>query len=155
VDSDTAAAISVRPRRKKVTNAEDTDPTPLRFRSNDLAMMLDSKNLDTLMGTTAHMGLSGASLARSATGLSGYGDGGRPGAGVAVSYRHDTEKGEETVPAITITDPEGGKSTSWTSTAAFAASLDIRRRIYGGNVLPSKSLLSFMHTALKDKVLVR
>ncbi|KAJ7879120.1 hypothetical protein B0H13DRAFT_1722113 [Mycena leptocephala] len=44
-------------------------------------------------------------------------------------------------------------SPSWTSTAAFAASRDIRRRI-GGNVLPSKSLLLFMHTALKDKVLV-
>jgi Ca2+-transporting ATPase len=132
-------------------------------------MMLDPKNLDTLedlggiealldsLGTTADMGLNGASLARSTTGLSGFGDG-RPGAGVGASHRHDPEKGEETVPAITLTDPEGEKSTNWTSTAAFAASLDIRRRIYGANVLPrraSKSLLSLMYTALKDKVLVR
>ncbi|KAJ7931426.1 Ca-transporting ATPase [Mycena leptocephala] len=174
-DSDTATAISVGPRRKKGAGAQepteldtDTDPTPFRFRSNDLAMMLDPKNLDTLediggiealldgLGTTADMGLNGASLARSTTGLSGFGDG-RPGAGVGASHRHDPEKGEETVPAITLTDPEGEKSTNWTSTAAFAASLDIRRRIYGANVLPrraSKSLLSLMYTALKDKVLV-
>jgi Ca2+-transporting ATPase len=131
-------------------------------------MMLDPKNLDTLediggiealldgLGTTADMGLNGASLARSTTGLSGFSDG-RPGAGVGVSHRHDPEKGEKTVPAITLTDPEGEKSTNWTSAAAFAASLDIRRRIYGGDVLPrraSKSLLSLMYTALKDKILV-
>ncbi|KAJ7034959.1 calcium-transporting ATPase [Mycena alexandri] len=82
---------------------------------------------------------------------------GRPGAGVGVSHRHDPEKGEEPVPAITLTDPEGEKSTNWTSGPAFAASLDVRRRVYGENVLPrraTKSLLSLMYTALKDKVLV-
>ncbi|KAJ7773119.1 hypothetical protein B0H16DRAFT_1304903 [Mycena metata] len=146
----------------------DTDPTPFHFRPNDLAMMLDPKNLDTLeyiggveglldgLGTTADMGLGGASLARSTTGLSSPGDG-RPGAGVGVSHRHDPETGEEPVPAITLTDPGGEKSTNWTSTAAFAASLDVRRRVYGENVLPrraTKSLLSLMYTALKDKVLV-
>ncbi|KAJ7158854.1 hypothetical protein C8R46DRAFT_1002629 [Mycena filopes] len=146
----------------------DTDPTPFRFRPNDLAMMLDPKTLESLeyiggveglldgLGTTADMGLGGASLARSTTGLSSPGDG-RPGAGVGVSHRHDPEKGEEPVPAITLTDPEGEKSTNWTSTAAFAASLDVRRRVYGENVLPrraTKSLLSLMYTALKDKVLV-
>ncbi|KAJ7902332.1 hypothetical protein B0H13DRAFT_1621539, partial [Mycena leptocephala] len=47
-DSDTATAISVRPRRKKGASTEDTNLTPFRFRSNDLAMMLDPKNLDTL-----------------------------------------------------------------------------------------------------------
>jgi Ca2+-transporting ATPase len=147
----------------------DTNPTPFRFRSNDLSMMLDPKNLDTLedmggieglltgLGTTAGMGLNGASLAGSMAGLFGPGDD-RPGAGVGVSHRHDPEKGEETVPGITLKVPQGEKSTNWTSTAAFAASLDVRRRIYGGNVLPrraSKSLLSLMYTALKDKVLVR
>ncbi|KAJ6577147.1 Ca-transporting ATPase [Mycena capillaripes] len=175
-DSDTATAMSEGLRRKKGAGpqestelATDTDPTPFRFRSNDLAMMLDPKNLDTLedmggieglldgLGTTMDMGLGGPSLARSTTGLSGHGDG-RPGAGVGVSHRHDPEKGEETVPAITLTDPEGGeKSTNWNSTAAFAASLNVRRRIYGENLLPrrkTKSLLSLMYTALKDKVLV-
>ncbi|KAJ7182037.1 hypothetical protein C8R46DRAFT_885366 [Mycena filopes] len=100
--------------------------------------MLDPKTLESLeniggvedlldgLGTTADTGLDGASLARS-------------------------------VPAITLTDPEGEKSTNWTSTAAFAASLEVRRRVYGENVLPrraTKSLLSLMYTALKDKVLV-
>ncbi|KAJ7935352.1 hypothetical protein B0H13DRAFT_2227205 [Mycena leptocephala] len=123
--------------------------------------MLDPKNLDTLedmggieglldgLGTTADMGLNGALFSGSMTGLSGPGDD-RPGAGVGVSQCHDLEKGEETVPGEE-------KLANWTSTAAFAASLDIRRCIYGGNVLPrraSKSLLSLMYTALKDKVLV-
>ncbi|KAJ7650379.1 Ca-transporting ATPase [Roridomyces roridus] len=134
------------------------DPTPFRFRPDDLAMMLDPKRLETLeeiggvdsllegLGTTSDMGLSGSSL----------GDG-RPGAGGGVSHRHDPEKGADTVPAITLTDPQGEKSTDWNSTAAFDASLDDRRRVYGENVLPrraSKSLLSLMFTALKDKVLV-
>ncbi|KAJ7732392.1 E1-E2 ATPase-domain-containing protein [Mycena olivaceomarginata] len=174
VDSDTATALSEK--RKKGAEAQehvdletDADPTPFRFRANDLAMMLDPKNLDSLediggidglldgLGTTIELGLGGASLERSTTRLSSRGDG-RPGAGGGVSHRHDPEKGDETVPAITLTDPEGGeKSTSWNSTAAFAASLDVRKRTYGKNVLPhraTKSLLSFMYTALKDKVLV-
>ncbi|KAJ7608116.1 E1-E2 ATPase-domain-containing protein [Mycena polygramma] len=140
-----------------------TDPTPFRFRSNDLAMMLDAKSLETLeymggidglldgLGTASDVGLGGASLARVEAGLSS------PGAGVGVSHRHDPEKGNEPVPAITLADPEGEKSANWDSRAAFAASLDIRRHIYGKNVLPrraTKSLLSLMYTALKDKVLV-
>ncbi|KAJ6544760.1 calcium-transporting ATPase [Mycena vulgaris] len=174
VDSDTATAMS---EGKKGTGPQehveldtDTDPTPFRFRSNELAMMLDPKNLDTLeylggieglldgLGTSAEVGLGGPSLARSTTGLSGHGPGdGRPGAGVGVSHRHDPEKGEETVPAITLTDPTGEKSADWNSRAAFGASLDVRKRVYGENVLPrraTKSLLSLMYTALKDKVLV-
>ncbi|KAJ7871380.1 Ca-transporting ATPase [Mycena olivaceomarginata] len=167
--SDTATALSKK--RKKSAEAQehveletDADPTPFRFRANDLAMMLDPKNLDSLediggidglldgLGTTIELGLGGASLERSTTGLSGRGDG-RPG--VYFFHRHDPEKG---VPARTPTDPEGGeKSTSWNSTAAFAASLDVRRRTHGENVLPhraTKSLLSFVYNALKDKVLV-
>ncbi|KAJ7178583.1 calcium-transporting ATPase [Mycena crocata] len=156
--------------KEHVALATDTDPTPFRHRPNDLAMMLDPKSLEALegmggvqglldgLGTNATTGLGGPSLARSTTGLSGSGLGdGRPGAGVGVSHRHDPEKGEETVPAITLTDPQGEKSADWNSTAAFAASMDVRKRIYGDNVLPTratKSLLSLMYTALKDKVLV-
>ncbi|KAJ7837021.1 Ca-transporting ATPase [Mycena olivaceomarginata] len=171
-DSDIAAAISEK--RKKgpepqehVEVKPDADPTPFRFRANDLAMMLDPKRLDTLediggidglldgLGTTIDMGLGGASLERSTTGLSGRGDG-RPGVGVGVSHRHDPEKGEETVPAITLTDLED-VGTNWNSTGAFAASLEVRRRTYGENVLPpraTKSLLSLIYIGLKDKVLV-
>ncbi|KAF7330460.1 Calcium-transporting ATPase [Mycena venus] len=175
-DSDTATAISEKAtRRKKGAGPQeppeldtDADPTPFRFRANELAMLLDPKNLDALedmggidglldgLGTTVDMGLGGPSLERSTTGLSSRGDG-RPGAGVGVSHRHDPEKVEEPVPAITLTDPEGENSTNWTSTGAFAASLDVRKHIYGENVLPhraTKSLLSLMYTALKDKVLV-
>ncbi|KAF7372025.1 Calcium-transporting ATPase [Mycena venus] len=146
----------------------DADPTPFRFRANDLAMMLDSKNLDTLvdiggttglldgLGTTMDVGLGGASCAWNTTKLSSCGDG-SPVGGVGVSHRYVPEKGEVTVPAITLTDPEGEKTTTWNSAGALAASLDVRRHIYGENVLPrrvTKSLLSLMYTALKDKVLV-
>ncbi|KAJ7034956.1 Ca-transporting ATPase [Mycena alexandri] len=123
-----------------------TDPTPFRFRPNDLAMMLDPKSLDVLenmggidgllagLGTTSDKGLGGASLARATT------SGSSPGEGAA--------------PAITLTDPDDEKGDA---RAAFAASLDVRRRVYGENVLPrraTKSLLSLMYAALKDKVLV-
>ncbi|KAJ7227098.1 Ca-transporting ATPase [Mycena pura] len=162
-DSDTVTAVSER-KGDHIALETDIDPTPFRFRPNDLAMMLDPKNMNALelmggipsllegLGTTADKGLRGASLG------SGQGPGdGRPGAGVGASHRHDPEKAAETVPAITYTDPEGERSTDWNSAAAFAAPLDVRRRIYGGNVLPhraTKSLLSLMYAALKDKVLV-
>jgi Ca2+-transporting ATPase len=147
----------------------DADPTPFRFRANDLAMMLDPKNLDTLediggitglldgLGTTMGVGLGGESCAWSTTKLSSCGDG-SPGGEVGVSLRYAPAKGEEIVPAITLTDPEGERTTNWNSAGALAASLDVRRHIYGENVLPrraTKSLLSLMYTALKDKVLVR
>ncbi|KAF7312342.1 Calcium-transporting ATPase [Mycena indigotica] len=172
-DSDTATTIS---KSKKGAEHEaaalesDIDPTPFRYRPNHLAMMLDPKNLETLeemggvdgllesLGTSPDTGLRGDSLTRTQTTASGQGPGdGRPGAGVGASQRHDPEKGAETVPAITLTDPQGEKSTDWDSTAAFSASLNERRRVYGDNVLPrrkTKSLLSLMYAAMKDKVLI-
>ncbi|KAJ7052601.1 Ca-transporting ATPase [Mycena amicta] len=172
-DSDTVTALSSRSKKDPEPHLQlesDTDPSPFHFRPNDLALMLDPKNLDTLeemggvvglldgLGTTPDMGLRGTSLDRIPTMTSGQGPGdGRPGAGVGASQRHDPEKGADTVPAITLTDPEGEKSTDWNSAAAFAASLNVRRRVYSENVLPrrkTKSLLSLMYTALKDKVLV-
>ncbi|KAF7327877.1 Calcium-transporting ATPase [Mycena kentingensis (nom. inval.)] len=173
-DSETGTAASDGKKRKKDkaepaqehTELEsDHDPAPFHFRPNELAMMLDPKNLETLeriggvdglldgLGSTAEFGLRGASLERTATVV---GDG-RPGAGTGASQRHDPEKGAETVPAITLTDPEGEKSTNWNSSGAFAATLNVRRKVYGENVLPrrkTKSLLSLMFAALKDKVLV-
>ncbi|KAF7374851.1 Calcium-transporting ATPase [Mycena sanguinolenta] len=165
-DSDTATVISEKTMKRKqcvgpekhAELEEDADPTPFRFRANALAMMLDPKNLEIL----EHMGgvdglLDGLGVTSdTGLGMSGH-SGGRLGAGVGVSHRHDPENGDETVPAITLTDPEGGKSTNWNSSGAFAMSLDDRRRIYGQNVLPrreAKSLLSLVYPALKDKVLV-
>ncbi|KAJ7284885.1 calcium-transporting ATPase [Mycena rebaudengoi] len=174
-DSDTTRADKATKEKKgdaphEVELEEDSDPAPFHFRPNRLAMLLDPKNLDGLeemggidgvlegLGTTIQTGLSTASLTRTATGLSGQGPGdGRPGAGVGASQRHDPQKGEEKVPAITLTDPEGEPKKEWNSDAAFAASIDVRRRVYGHNVLPSrpsKTLLQLMWTAMKDKVLV-
>ncbi|KAJ7104244.1 calcium-transporting ATPase [Mycena belliarum] len=176
-DPDTPTALSEKSKGKKGAEQQesagpaelssDVNPAPFHFRPNDLAMMLDPKNLESLeakggvvgllegLGTTAETGLGSASLARSGTGLS-TGDG-RPGAGVGASHRHDLEKGEDSVPAITLTDPSGEKSADWDPKAAFAASLDVRRRIYGENLLPhraSKTLLQLMWAAMKDKVLI-
>ncbi|KAJ7483301.1 E1-E2 ATPase-domain-containing protein, partial [Mycena latifolia] len=148
-DSDTTTAISEKGKGKKDDESQgpaelatDTDPTPFHFRSDELAMMLDPKNLDTLQSFGGVEGLLDGLGTTSDIGLGDPGDG-RPGAGVGASQR---EKGLS-----------GEKSVDWNSKAAFAASLDARRRIYGENVLPrraTKSLLQLMYTALKHKVLV-
>jgi Ca2+-transporting ATPase len=73
-------------------------------------------------------------------------------------------------PAIVVTDPAGdkmadrggeaaaeAKKAADANPAAFEATMEERRRVYGENVLPtrkSKSLLQLMWLALKDKVLV-
>ncbi len=136
------------------------DPTPFRFKPYELAHMLDPKNLNTLEGIGGTSGLLRGLGSDKVLGLGsgpGHGDG-RPGAGEGASQRHDPEK---EVPAITLTEPGGDVHSTHASDtyneAAFAASLDERRRVYGPNVLPerrSKSLLQLMWTALKDKVLV-
>ncbi|KAJ6513944.1 hypothetical protein C8R47DRAFT_1207222 [Mycena vitilis] len=97
-----------------------TDPTPFRFRSNDLAMLIDPKTLE-------HWNIWAALTAF----LTALGRPVIPGTGVGVSHRHDLEKSNKPVPAITLADPEGEKSANWDSRAAFAASLDTRRHIYG------------------------
>jgi Ca2+-transporting ATPase len=120
--------------------------------------MLDPKNLDTLedmggidglldgLGTSIDIGLG------SETGCSD------DCLGAGVGHRPDPAKGEETaVPVITLTAPGGEKTTNWNPTEAFAASLNVRKSIYGENIIPrrpTKSLLSLLYTALKDKVLV-
>jgi Ca2+-transporting ATPase len=108
---------------------DHTDPTPFGFKPNDLAALVDPKNLNDLekmdgmdglckgLGTDRTRGLSAHSL-----GQGGGADGERSGG-------------------------EG----------SFAASLSDRQRVYGTNSLPtrpSKTLLQLMWLALKDKVLV-
>jgi P-type Ca2+ transporter type 2C len=152
---------------------EDTNPAPFAFGAYQLARMLDPKSLDTLtgiggvagllkgLGTDRHRGLTKISDGTHRS-SSGPGDG-RPGAGSGASHNHDPDKGEHEAPAITIMDPEGEiKATppggdDHNYSAAYSATLDDRRRIYGQNVLPerpSKSLFQLMITAFKDKVLV-
>jgi Ca2+-transporting ATPase len=93
------------------------------------------------LGTSAQHGLSTKSLARSDTAKSA------------------TSVPAKNLPIITLTEPSGlVREPSSHDHPAYTASLEDRRRIYGQNVLPvrpSKSLLSLMWLALKDKVLVR
>ncbi|KAG7444251.1 calcium-translocating P-type ATPase [Guyanagaster necrorhizus] len=146
--------------RAELKQDANFDPTPFRFKPYQLAHMLDPKNLDTLQDIGGTSGLLRGLGSDSIHGL-GSGPGradGRPGAGDGASDRHDPER---EVPAITLTEPGGDVHSTHASDiddeAAFAASFDDRRRVYGPNVLPerrSKSLLQLMWTALKDKVLI-
>ncbi|KAJ7792541.1 Ca-transporting ATPase [Mycena olivaceomarginata] len=153
-----SASASRANRDAVAATATDTSPAPFRFRANDLAVMLDPKNLDTLedmggidglldgLGTSIDIGLG------SETGCSD------DCLGAGVGHRPDPAKGEETaVPVITLTAPGGEKTTNWNPTQAFVASLNVRKSIYGENIIPrrpTKSLLSLLYTALKDKVLI-
>jgi P-type Ca2+ transporter type 2C len=145
-------------------DSADVDPAPFAFKPFALASMLDPKNLDVLeelggvqgllkgLGTNRHRGLRG--LIKNAS------SDGRPGAGEGASQRHDREG----LPGIVVTAPdelESGKDEDDEDEdegyPVFQASLEERRRVYGPNVLPhraTKSLLSLMWLALKDKVLV-
>jgi Ca2+-transporting ATPase len=156
----------------KVELAQDDniDPTPFTHKPYELAALLDPKSLEALealggvtgllrgLGTTEEQGLGRHTLERTTTMKSEKGTAlgdNRPGAGGGASPRHDPEKDEKTVPAITLTD-SGGKAQS-PDGAAFSSTLEDRRRIYGANLLPSrasKTLLQLMWAAMKDKVLV-
>ncbi len=145
--------------REELEQDANSDPTPFRFKPYELAHMLDPKNLDTLGGIGGTSGLLRGLGSDSVLGLGsspGHGDG-RPGAGESAPQRHNPEK---EVPATTLTVLRDVRSTHASdiyNEAAFAASLDDRRRVYGPNILPerrSKSLLQLVWIALKDKVLV-
>jgi P-type Ca2+ transporter type 2C len=132
--------------------------------------MLDPKNLESLeklggvkgllkgLGTSRTHGLGRKALIKNAS------SDGLPGAGQGASQRHEREDGDA-VPGIVVTPPDELKSSGKgddddedNDDPAFSASLEDRRRVYGPNVLPhraTKSLLTLMWLALKDKVLVR
>ena len=148
-------------------DSADVDPAPFAFKPFALASMLDPKNLEVLeglggvqgllkgLGTNRRRGLGRKALIKNAS------SDGRPGVGEGVpSQRHDREG----LPGIVVTAPdelESGKDDDDDDEdedyPVFHAPLEERRRVYGPNVLPhraTKSLLSLMWLALKDKVLV-
>lgn len=147
---------------------------PFKHKPYELASLLDPKSLEALealggvnellhgLGTTLEQGLGRHTLERAETLKSEKGatlGDNRPGAGGGASPRHDPEKGEKTVPAITLTEPGGNAKppSGDVDGQVFSSTLDDRRRIYGANLLPvraSKSLLQLMWAAMKDKVLV-
>jgi P-type Ca2+ transporter type 2C len=150
------------------------DPAPFAFRPFQLAHTLDSKNFDAIsafdgtagllrgLGTNATHGLSKqAVLSRSHSAHN------EPrsdsGAGLGASQRHQPQSEMEMIPAIILTSPDGptiaevSSMESSEDEPAYHASLEIRRRIYGENLLPtrpSKTLWQLMWLALKDKVLI-
>ena len=137
------------------------NPAPFAFRPYTLASLLDPKNIDLLeslggvrallkgLGTNGSRGLGEKALIQPE---SFKATDSRPGAG----QRHDRE-----VPGIVVTGPEGGVGGKQDDEDAqdnsiYTATLDERRQVYGHNFLPrrvSKSLLTLMWMALKDKVL--
>lgn len=114
---------------------DKTDPTPFREKPSRLAMLVDPKSLDDLEKIGGIDGL-----------LEGLGVDGAKGLAVG------TDEGNvETGAPRSSADMPGGNGPQW------RASMDQRRKIYGHNDLPhrkSKSLLTLMWLAFKDKVLV-
>ena len=156
------------------------DPTPFAFKPFQLASLLDPKNIEALedlggvdgllrgLGTHRTLGLGAASLAAKA----GPPDHASQPVQATRKSRDIEEGSDEQVPNITITEPSGeikglqstvslgdaAQSASGGTPDAYGADMDVRKRVYGDNVLPgrkSKSLLLLMWLALKDKVLVR
>ena len=132
------------------------DPTPFKFKPYQLAHMLDPKNIESLISFGGTSGLLRGLGVNHTTGLV------TKGAGNGASHRHDTQPPKESTdtPRITLTEPSGNVAAAPTvdEDAAFAATLDDRRRVFGENHLPtraSKTLLQLMWMALQDKVLVR
>lgn len=114
---------------------DKTDPTPFREKPSRLAMLVDPKSLDDLEKIGGIDGL-----------LEGLGVDGAKGLAVG------TDEGNvETGAPRSSADMPGGNGPQW------RASMDQRRKIYGHNDLPhrkSKSLLTLMWLAFKDKVLI-
>ncbi|KAF9457841.1 hypothetical protein BDZ94DRAFT_1325934 [Collybia nuda] len=159
----------------------DMDPTPFAFKPYELAHMVDPKSKDILMRCNGTAGLLKGLGTSSETGLSKHAlevakgknahhitlspaeekaekkKNKRKGAGEGASPSHDTYSEKEDspqmpVPSIILSTPDAPSDGP-----AFSATLDVRRKIYGSNILPtraSKSLLQLMWMALKDKVLV-
>jgi Ca2+-transporting ATPase len=144
----------------------DSDPAPFAFKPYQLAQMLDPKNIPLLhaLGGVDGLLLGLGSNAKSGIQSVPSSSSDEPGAGFGASQRHSRHDDQSPVlPGIIITAPEGYKQPPDESDSAivqgpaFSASIDDRRRVYGHNILPqrsSKSLLSLMISAMKDKVLV-
>lgn len=139
------------------------DPAPFHFKPFQLAHMLDPKSLSILtslggvksllrgLGVDANHGLSSASASTKA-------DQGAPRVPL-LEKTHEHFAGSEKLPEITLTEPGGtlAPPTVADYSAAFNATLEDRRLVFGENVLPtrvSKTLLQLMWLALQDKVLV-
>jgi len=144
------------------------NPAPFHFKPYQLAHMLDPKNLDTLssfggpsglvrgLGTHADHGLS-MSLTSGGQGSSKHDL--ESGIGASDTASDKPIQGSEKVPEITLTDPSGDVSANVERSqhAEVVATFEDRRRVFGTNVLPSRSsktLLQLMWLALKDKVLI-
>ncbi|KAI0067278.1 calcium-translocating P-type ATPase [Artomyces pyxidatus] len=153
------------------------DPAPFAFKPFQLANLVDPKSLETLEALGGVQGLLRGLGTHRTLGLSSKGPTpsahGSPSVGLDVKQSDFLADESVERPNIMITTPSGEAEglrsmTSLGSNSAdhrspritddaFGATLEDRQRVYGHNVLPSrssKSLLSLMWTALKDKVLV-
>ena len=138
---------------------EAINPAPFAFKPYQLAHILDPKSFDTLASFGGTNGLLKGLGTTVTHGLSS--DKGLHGTESKQPAKDRPSEGSETVPAIVLTTSEGQEvappAAPVEDGAAFAATLEDRRRVYGENVLPtrtSKTLLQLMWMAMQDKVLV-
>lgn len=127
----------------------DVDTAPFVFKPYELAHMVDPKNTDILTRHGGTPGLLTSLGTHSKTGLSAH-----------TSRSNVNSSPQIPIPSIPFSAPgvsNPPRPSNTPDTPAFTATLDHRRRVYGSNVLPtrtSKSLLQLMWAALKDKVLI-
>lgn len=142
------------------------DPRPFRFKPFQLAHILDPKNFEALQSFGGIEGLLRGLGTDSEHGLSSKDSSSRSGAHHEKGHLHHHAESRKSadlpkhLPEIVLTEPSGnvGSPTEADDGAAFQATMDDRRRVFGENLLPtriSKTLLQLMWAALKDKVLVR
>lgn len=165
-----------RPERVELPQESDFDPAPFAFKPLQLANLVDPKSIEALEDMGGIEGLlRGVGSHRTGLGIVPD-DVGSDDDSVRSSI-HRLKSGVEDMPRpdITLTVPEGedtalptlpshstpsvaGGAGAWDPSAAFAASIEERQRVFGENVLPvrhAKSLWRLMWGALTDKVLVR
>jgi len=132
---------------------EAIDPKPFQFKPYQLAHMLDPKSLVALvtmggvrgllrgLGTDVERGLSTEDTSTRVHEKHGLGSG--------TSYEKPSE--------VVLTKSSGNIGTPTDDQSAFTASFDDRKRVYGKNILPTRSnktLLQLIWAAMKDEVLV-
>ncbi|THH15336.1 hypothetical protein EW146_g5119 [Bondarzewia mesenterica] len=168
-----------RPTQLALEQDANSDPAPFAFKPYQLASLIDPKSIEVLedlggvegllrgLGTHRTQGLGAAKASAHAQSP--------PLDKLSSRKSKDLEEGPdgESLPNILITTPAGEMEGLRSVTSlgdvsntvggpelksdAYAATMEVRRRVYGENVLPirkSKSLLLLMWLALKDKVLI-
>lgn len=139
---------------------ESDNCAPFHFKPDQLAHMLDPKDLGTLTALGGTDGIIRGLGTHSENGLTTtppYTGGKLPeGADQGASYSHDSDLGVSELPNIISTEPSSKEEipSEGDDNAPYNRTIDDRQQVYDENVLTSKTLLQHMAGALKNNILV-